>query len=241
VSYRHPYQVQKERRRAGENTPVTIPLFTYFHSRRTEECHDHAFHKMNQVLNQQIPQFAARNKIMISDREFKGPFFPNTQQASCWLHFSKNLEYNAREVYHLPQDDRKKLQNNLYALLKSSSLENYEARKQQFFREPHWTPDVQRYFNKHMYNDIKTKGAAYYLEEIGIENPKDGLTNNAAESLNNKYRKMKISGQASTKAELMVNMKILDDNWHMETVRAYYGEGQYEIFGDEYKTLKKHV
>jgi hypothetical protein len=35
---------------------------------------------------------------------------------------------------------------------------------------------MQRYFYRHLDEDIRTKSSAYFLESIGMENPNAGLT-----------------------------------------------------------------
>jgi len=176
---------------------------------------------------------------MISDREFKGPFFPNTHPVSCWNHLAQNLEFHARTVRKLPEEYRRSLNSNLYALLKSSSEERYEQRKTQFFQQPQWTPEMQSYFNRYQDDDIKTRAAAYVLERAGLPEPTRGITNNAAESLNNVFRKLRSKTNPRPKASLILSLRILEDNVDMEVRRAYHGEGSLSIIEERKEEIQK--
>jgi hypothetical protein len=239
VSYRHPYIAREETVNAGNPVPKTIPLFTYIHTRRTEEEHDHAFHKMNRLLERKVPEFAQRNKVMISDREFQGPFFPNTTPVNCWNHMARNLEFHARDRQKMPVEHRRALNNNLYALLKSSSEENYEQRLERFFQQPQWTPEMQRYFYRHLDQDIRTKSSAFFLESIGVENPTEGVTNNASESLNNVFRKLRSKTHPRPKANLVFGLKVIEDGIDMEVIRAYHNQGSLRLTDDYRKALQR--
>ena len=70
---------------------------------------------------------------------------------------------------------------------------NYEERKREYLygnRGPNagkqiWqNEDVKSYFEDHLDEVIKTVAASYYLESIGVPNPQNGITSNAAESMN---------------------------------------------------------
>ncbi len=78
----------------------------------------------------------------------------------------------------------------------------------------------------------------WHLEEVGIENAVNGITNNAAESMNNIYRNLRSKVKPKPTAELMVELKQLDDRIEMETRRAYHGLSTFSLTKDK-KNLEK--
>jgi hypothetical protein len=52
------------------------------------------------------------------------------------------------------EDDRRRVNNDLSAMLRSSSVENYEKRKEEFFAMDHWRPQLRDYFERRVNNDI---------------------------------------------------------------------------------------
>jgi hypothetical protein len=78
----------------------------------------------------------------------------------------------------------------------------------------------------------------WHLEEIGLENAVNGITNNAAESMNNIYRNLRSKVKPKPTAELMVELKALDDRIEMETNRGYHNVGTFSLTKDK-EHLKK--
>lgn len=93
-------------------------------------------------------------KILISDREFKEDYMPNTEHVYCWNHIRQNVEFHARDKLKMNEDDRRRVNNDLSAMLRSSSVENYEKRKEEFFAMDHWRPQLRDYFERRVNNDI---------------------------------------------------------------------------------------
>jgi hypothetical protein len=124
-------------------------------------------------------------------------------------------------------------------MLRSSSLENYKKRKEEFFAMDHWRPQLCDYFECRVNNDIIQRAGRWHLEEVGIENAVNGITNNAAESMDNIYRNLRSKVKPKPSAELMVELKQVDDRIHMETTRAYYGQGTFSLTKDKAHLAKK--
>ena len=93
-------------------------------------------------------------KILISDREFKEDYMPNTEHVYCWNHIRQNVEFHCRDKLKMNEDDRRRVNNDLSAMLRSSSVENYEKRKEEFFAMDHWRPQLCDYFERRVNNDI---------------------------------------------------------------------------------------
>ena len=93
-------------------------------------------------------------KILISDQEFKEDYMPNTEHVYCWNHIRQNVESHARNKLKMNEEDRRRVNNDLSAMLCSASLENYEKRKEEFFAMDHWRPQLCDYFERRVNNDI---------------------------------------------------------------------------------------
>jgi hypothetical protein len=78
----------------------------------------------------------------------------------------------------------------------------------------------------------------WHLEEVGLENAVNGITNNAAESMNNIYRNLRSKVKPKPTAELMVELKQVDDRIEMETKRAYHGLGTFSLTKDKQNLAK---
>ena len=79
---------------------------------------------------------------------------PNTEHVYCWNHIRQNVEFHARDKLKMNEDDRRRVNNDLSAMLRSSSVENYEKRKEEFFAMDHWRPQLRDYFERRVNNDI---------------------------------------------------------------------------------------
>ena len=66
----------------------------------------------------------------------------------------------------------------------------------------HWRPQLRDYFERRVNNDIIQRAGRWHLEEVGIENAVNGITNNAAESMHNIYRNLRSMVKPKPSAEL---------------------------------------
>jgi len=78
----------------------------------------------------------------------------------------------------------------------------------------------------------------WHLEEVGLENAVNGITNNAAESMNNIYRNLRSKVKPKPTAELMVELKALDDRIEIETTRGYHNVGTFSLTKDKQNLAK---
>jgi hypothetical protein len=91
---------------------------------------------------------------------------PNTQHVYCWNHIHQNVEYHARNSLKMNEDDRRRVNTDLSAMLRSSSLENYEKRKEEFFAMDHWRPPLRDYFERRVNNDIIQRASTNVIKHF---------------------------------------------------------------------------
>ena len=113
LSYRHDYLVRTKTIGDGTATAPTIPLFSYVTQRKSAVELDHAFYRINRTLQACIPTWEQHPKILISDREFKEDYMPNTEHFYCWNHICQNVEFHARNSLKMNEDDRRRVNNDL--------------------------------------------------------------------------------------------------------------------------------
>jgi len=98
---------------------------------------------------------------------------------------------------------------------------------------------MKNYYMTRLDNDIKTRAGRWHLEEIGVKDPKRGITNNAAESYNNMIKHMKGTKTEKPSADLTISqMYSFEGSLHNQVVAAYYGCGRYKL-KDEYMHLQQ--
>jgi hypothetical protein len=227
LSFRHPLLVD----RASQRREPTIPLVTYVHQRKAKFEHDLAFWTARQVISDSVPGWADRKKILVTDREFKtNDFMPGTDMAFCWNHLQKNLDFHARDKLKLSAEDASVAVGDLNGMLRSSSETNYIRRKREAFRnDAVWTPDLKKYFEDYLDTDIKSRAGRWYLESINLPNAVQGITNNAAESLNNLYARLRNEEPLKPLAKLITDLHRMDTEFARMIQMSYYDAGDYHV------------
>jgi len=227
LSFRHPQLVD----RATQRREPTVPLVSYIHQRKPKFEHDLAFWTARQVISDAVPGWSGRKKILVTDREFKSDdYMPGTDMAFCWNHLKKNLDFHARDKLKMSPEDASVAVSDLNGMLRSSCETNYIRRKREAFRNDSvWTPELKQYFDDYLDTDIRNRAGRWYLETINLPNAVQGITNNAAESLNNLYAKLRNDEPLKPLAKLIVDLHRMDQEFARSIQRAYFDAGDYHV------------
>jgi len=227
LSFRHPALAD----RRTKTTEPTIPLFSYIHQRKAKYDHDLAFWAARQAISDAVPRWEEKSKILVTDREFKSDnYMPNTKMVYCWNHLLKNLDYHARDKVKLSAEDASAAGQDLQGMLRSSSEANYIRRKREAFQNSSvWTPEMKKYFDDYLDNDIKSRAGRWYLETLNLPNAQQGLTNNPAESLNNVYANLRKDEPQKPLAKLVVDLHRLDTETARAMNMAFFSAGNYDV------------
>ena len=235
LSFRHELLAQEDTIN-NLNTKPTIPLMTYIHQRRSNDDHESAFYWGRRAIERQVPDFATSPKILITDREFKGnDYLPNASHVYCWNHIITNLDFKASTDPRIAEGARPDIIADMYAMLRSESVEQYEQRREESFAKPIWTENLKAYYMRRMNTDVIERTGAWYLADIGYEEPQNGATTNAAESLNHILGQHKADPRKSS-GELIIDLKVMEDDYAMDCERAFFSQGKY-VVRKEYQKL----
>ncbi len=88
---------------------------------------------------------------------------------------------------------------------------------------------MKQYFGDYMDNDSRTWLGRWYLESINLSNADLGITNNPAESLNNKYAQLQRDESAKPLAKLIVELHTMDSDMAWEIKKAFHSRGNYDV------------
>jgi hypothetical protein len=186
LSFRHNLLERIDSSEDFRNKSPIIPIVTCLHEKRSDHDIDSFFLTAKEVLKKNVSNFESQNKVLISDREFtKDDYLPSCHRAFCWNHIRQNLERKAMDL-KISDGDYENIKKDFLVMLKSSSIESYEERRDDLFMNaPHWkNSKLKDYYLKNLDNDVKTKTGRWHLEAIGLKQPENGITNNPRYQIN---------------------------------------------------------
>lgn len=90
--------------------------------------------------------------------------------------------------------------------------------------QDHWTERMRNYFYANIVNDFKARASRWYLEEIGSPNAQDGITTNAAESINNQLKEFRSKKNPIKTHDLIVRMNIAEESLRIDVQKAFFSQ-----------------
>lgn len=100
---RHPQLERIESSDKNINKEPIVPLITLMHQKKSKQDIENYMVSVKQYMEQNCPQFLERDKILVTDREFKESYLPNTQRAFCWNHIQQNIKFQVTLIEKLKQ------------------------------------------------------------------------------------------------------------------------------------------
>lgn len=241
LSVRH--DLMKHRNSRGEmgSGEPTVPVAFLVHQNRLKANHKELFETVNKVMDAHTRhEFSNTPKVLVSDAEFKNGIWEGAHVAQCWRHLSKNVEYNCK-TRGLNKEDTKEAVNSFFHLAKSNSEAEFEEKLDNALenKEGPWTnPWYTSYMQNFVVPAIKDSTGRWILREKNLHGIENGLTNNAAEGVNNAVKSWikthhRFLGENSNKTELyqvMMACKTYTDSEITKITRAYYDRSpEYEL------------
>lgn len=83
---------------------------------------------------------------------------------------------------------------------------------------------MREYFLKFVDPDIRARAGRWILINIKAPDPDNGITTNAAESLNNRLREFRKKDNPLKTHIIMLKLKVMDDAYVTDIRRAYYSQ-----------------
>ena len=236
LSYRHPYIEKIKSKNSNINDQAIVPLAVIFHHKKAQFVHKTAMDTVTRRLDEGHPEakysFTNTPKVVISDREFVGSeLLTNATTLWCHIHLQKNCKEQARKLGY-KNDEAIEIGQNVVALLRSTSVETYTKRKNEFLASQLWSKhNFNKYFTKNIDKDITTGAARWLIEQYGIENADKGITNNPSETINSVLHLQggKLIGKQTRIDLALMKVKYFMDSKDIEINRAYYAFGNYQL------------
>ena len=126
--------------------------------------------------------------VIVTDREFKfGSIFPVGVHVYCWNHLEQDLYWYLKHNGNCNAEQINYFVNSFKALLEGCTTEVEFDREWDQLRETKkfaCNEKVIKYFTKNLIPAVKAHAAIWVLKEAGVQNPTNGITNNASESMN---------------------------------------------------------
>ena len=236
LSYRHPYIEKIKTKTTNINDQAIVPLAVIFHHKKAQFVHKTAMDTVTRRLDEGHPDtrysFTNTLKVIISDREFVGSdLFPNARTLWCHIHLQKNCKEKARSLGY-KNEEAIEIGHNVVALLRSTCVETYTERKNEFLQSKLWSKhNFNKYYAKNIDKAITTGAARWLIEEYGIEHADKGITNNPAETLNSVLHHLggKLLGTQTRIDKALMKVKYFMDSKDIDINHAYYAFGNYQI------------
>ena len=140
IAYRHPMLEHTEARQDTRSKEPIIPLATVIHEKKSGVDSRVYFQVANETLSELAPTWRLSQKALVTDREFSYDkvYIPNASHIYCSNHMKQNLMTRAQSLGS-SKEEQKRIKNDFHWMLKSSSRERYEEKREQCFEDrAHW-------------------------------------------------------------------------------------------------------
>ena len=235
-----------------------LPIGIHFHERKHGQDHQNFCTEVVRVVDNGLPpdapyRLSRKDITLSSDREFDAAYlFRNTAEkipstisltrqlrnAPCWNHLGDNVKAKLRKLKFSEKDCNKAVRD-LKWLLQSTSLDEYNSRKEIMFaidgtQSPWHSAAAIAYFDKNLDSVCTNEACVFRLAEAGIKNPQFGTTNNVSESFNallkhqNELKELPV-------AENLLNFYFTMKMSVLQLQAGYYQTGEFEVV-EEYKS-----
>lgn len=218
----------------------SIYIYIFFFSFRSADTRGIFIDTINRIF----PGWEDIQKVLVSDREFKNDqYFRGNRihNVVCWNHLLKNMQRKAKDLQlGLNRVQNSVLKANFYHLLNSESEARFYEKldslidgtytidgKAKPIYEGFQNPQFVEYLRRHMIDDIMQHAIRFRLEEYGFTNlTNTGITNNAAESLNNSLEKFLNRQDTLTWYKGSMTIYHFMRTFDRDVERAYHNSGE---------------
>ena len=243
--YRHPQIIQKDRKLSEvENPDAIIPLVHVLHENKSHESLNNFFFWFNTLMKQNCPKFLDWPKVLVSDREFKEEYMPNTRRVFCKWHLLKDLERYGiglgmkkkvtKKNEHYGTKNVNYYVTSINNLMNAKALDDYYQQRDQIFNgdDVMWNSpegrELAQYYMKNLEEDIIYRSGYWYLDSLGLGQFTNGLTNNASETYNSMIRHLKPKGNTRQTADITaIKLFSFECCLHSFVLACYFGRGEF--------------
>ena len=152
--------------------------------------------------------------------------FPLSTIVYCYCHLKKSIE---RTV------DSSRLGNMISSLMHLNSLESFQQKVDSIFNSDIFKSLTNLNKKKYIQKEIQTIYLYYLLPKWRLK-PDLSITNNIAESSNNKVKRLTGTGINAT--DLVGYLKVLVENLYGDVEKAFYGDGNFKFANSNYSCDK---
>ncbi|KAK0417662.1 hypothetical protein QR680_013134 [Steinernema hermaphroditum] len=227
LTYRHPL---------FKGNPI-IPLAYVVHDRRYSRDHRNFFSE----LWAKHPALNRHRTVFITDQEFDfEDSIPNVKHVWCWNHVKRNFQHYVNKVKHHKAHEACRRFNYLTTQPTEEQFDQVWATIKQdgSFKEHH---KLIKYVEETVIPKWKQHAAVWQLKRAGIENPLQGITSNAAESMNHVISSMN-KHQEKAVDVLATSLYFLTVFYNNEIARGYHSYGGFELRSEySHVALPRHM
>ena len=165
-----------------KHNPV-VPLAFFIHSRRFAESH----HNFIKAIRQALPVLATKKVFVVTDQEFDfSDVLPISYHLFCWNHLEQDLLHYLKNTANCNSQQISYYANAFKEMMLEESQVEFDRLVAKYFDCDSFVDNekVCQYFQNRLLPTFTTHSAIWHLKEVGISNPENGITNNAAESFN---------------------------------------------------------
>ena len=205
-----------------------IPIAFMIHERKFQKCHEQYL----DVILSKIPKLNSKHVCIVTDREvgiinaFK-KVLPNTQVLLCWNHIFRDLKFWLSK-HNGTADDKKAYDINVRTLINCETKEQFHEKFEQVKQK--WSQPMLIYFEENLLGAILEHSGRWVLEKCENYNPYSGVTNNAAESVNAKLKRL-VEYKERQIDSIVLYLNYLQGNDVLELLKAFCGESEWGLLG----------
>ena len=202
-----------------------IPIAFMIHERKFQKCHE----QLIDLVKSRVPKLNSKHVCIITDREvgiinaFKN-ILPNAQVLLCWNHIFRDLKFWLSK-HNAKPDDKKAYDLNVRTLnceTREHFFEKFDQLKQK------WSQPMLVYFEENLLEAILDHSGRWVLEKCDVYNLYSGITNNAAESINAKLKRL-VEYRERQIDSIVLYLNYLQGNVVLELLKAFCGESEWSL------------
>ena len=207
------------------------------HKKKDRHGHERFMFEAKKIIKAECPTFEAKNKVLTTDGEFIGlnEEWKNTEQAVCWNHQEQNVHRKASVDLKMSAEHCQQVNQDVQRFLRHQTKEAYvQDRDATLANGEHWNTEkgqrLKAYYLKNKDELFQTHSCRFALEQKGLRNVENGITNNASETLNSQMRHLKRRGEEElTTDDLVLRLHRFEHQLNSEIDAANYGVGEYRL------------
>ena len=154
-----------------------------------------------------------------------GKKLENCKILICWNHILNDIKFWLSK-HGGKQSDKRVYDAQIRQLMHCETIQEFESSYQRIKKE--WSEPFLTYFEENIYETISEYAGRWVLEPLSMYCSYSGVTNNVAESLNAKLKRL-IEYKEKAIDDIVLYLNYLHGNYQCDLIRAFFGKSEWTL------------